>query len=234
MLKSSKTLKKQAKSNDAQMFETSIFPKEFDKIAQSCYIEQMDAFSKLFEDEQFYKRVMGEMAKAMYLNYRNSEIGESVSQMKMAAEPDSANLIPLYTLRAACGYFVDGEMAENEGYIDASGLGFKPDRERHFAIHAKGHSMEPKIKDGDICVFEWYKGGSREGDIVLTGCPDVDPDTGCRYTIKKYHSEKVGADGSWEHSKVELKPLNSDYESIVLNDVDGYRTIGVFKGVIKL
>ena len=76
MLKSSKTLKKQAKNNDAQMFETSIFPKEFDKIAQSCYMEQMDAFSKLFEDEQFYKRVMGEMAKAMYLNYRNSAIGD--------------------------------------------------------------------------------------------------------------------------------------------------------------
>lgn len=68
MIKSSQTLRKQAKNNDAQMFETSIFPKEFDKVAQSCYMEQMDAFSKLFEDEQFYKRVMGEMAKAMYLN----------------------------------------------------------------------------------------------------------------------------------------------------------------------
>ena len=161
------------------------------------------------------------------------EVAFAISEPKMAAEPDTANLIPLYTLRAACGYFVDGEMAENEGYIDASGLGFKPDRERHFAIHAKGHSMEPKIKDGDICVFEWYKGGSREGDIVLTECPDVDPDTGCRYTIKKYHSEKVGADGNWEHSKVELKPLNQDYDTIELNDVDDYRTIGIFKGVIK-
>lgn len=77
MVKTNKTLKKQAKNNDAQMFETSIFPKEFDKVAQSCYMEQMDAFSKLFEDEQFYKRVMGEMAKAMYLNYRNSELGET-------------------------------------------------------------------------------------------------------------------------------------------------------------
>ena len=77
MIKSSKALKKQAKNNDAQMFETSIFPKEFDKVAQSCYMEQMDAFSKLFEDEQFYKRVMGEMAKAMYLNYRNSGIYNS-------------------------------------------------------------------------------------------------------------------------------------------------------------
>ena len=28
---------------------------------------------KLFEDEQFYKRVMSEMAKAMYLNYRNDQ-----------------------------------------------------------------------------------------------------------------------------------------------------------------
>ena len=77
MVKSGKTLKKQAKNNDAQMFETSIFPKEFDKVAQKCYMEQMDAFSKLFEDEQFYKRVMSEMAKAMYLNYRNSTLGES-------------------------------------------------------------------------------------------------------------------------------------------------------------
>ena len=84
MLKSSKNLKKQAKNNDAQMFETSIFPKEFDKIAQSCYMEQMDAFSKLFEDEQFYKRVMGEMAKAMYLNYRNSALGEVQQETQVA------------------------------------------------------------------------------------------------------------------------------------------------------
>ena len=71
MLKASKGLKKQAKNSDANIFAQSIFPKEFDKIAQSCYMEQMDAFSKLFEDEQFYKRVMSEMAKAMYLNFRN-------------------------------------------------------------------------------------------------------------------------------------------------------------------
>ena len=71
LVTASKTLKKQAKTNDANMFETSIFPKEFDKVAQKCYMEHMDAFSKLFEDEQFYKRVMSEMAKAMYLNLRN-------------------------------------------------------------------------------------------------------------------------------------------------------------------
>lgn len=50
------------------MFAEDIFPKGFEKIAQKCYMEQMDAFFKLFEDEQFYKRVMQEMAKAMYIN----------------------------------------------------------------------------------------------------------------------------------------------------------------------
>ena len=96
MLKSSKSLKKQAKNNDAQMFETSIFPKEFDKIAQSCYMEQMDAFSKLFEDEQFYKRVMGEMAKAMYLNYRNSALGETSTSHRK--KPEEIKLIPPGTM----------------------------------------------------------------------------------------------------------------------------------------
>jgi SOS-response transcriptional repressor LexA len=49
--------------------------------------------------------------------------------------------IPLYTLRAACGYFEDGEVPEVEGWINASGHGFRPDPERHFAVHAKGDSM---------------------------------------------------------------------------------------------
>jgi len=68
--KSNKTLKKQAKNSDGNMFANDIFPKEFSKVAQSCYMEQMDAFAKLFEDEEFYKRVMSEMAKAMYYNFQ--------------------------------------------------------------------------------------------------------------------------------------------------------------------
>lgn len=71
-----KKLRRLAKNCDAQMFESSIFQKEFDTIAQQCYMEQMDAFAKLFEDAEFYKRVMTEISKAIYLRYRNSELGE--------------------------------------------------------------------------------------------------------------------------------------------------------------
>ncbi len=71
-----KQLKKQAKNSDSQMFENNIFPKVFEKVAQSCYMEQMDAFTKLFENEQFYKQVMSEIGKALYLNFRNEETSQ--------------------------------------------------------------------------------------------------------------------------------------------------------------
>jgi SOS-response transcriptional repressor LexA len=142
--------------------------------------------------------------------------------------------IPLYSLRAACGRFEDNEVPEVEGWIDASGLGFSPDKEKHFVIYAKGDSMMPMIHNGDLCVFEWYKGGSREGEIVLTQSRDYDPDYDGKYTIKRYHSEKLISKDNWQHTKIHLLPLNPEYDPIYLTSEDEgeYRTIGVFKAVL--
>ena len=140
--------------------------------------------------------------------------------------------VPLYSLHAACGYFEDGEVPEEEGWVDASGNGFTPDPKRYFAVHAKGDSMLPKIKDGDICVFEWYKAGSSNGEIVLTECSEKDLDYGGMYTIKKYQSGKLVTEEGWQHTKVELVPLNKNYRTIELDDETNYRTIGVFKCLI--
>jgi phage repressor protein C with HTH and peptisase S24 domain len=142
--------------------------------------------------------------------------------------------IPLYTLRAACGYFDEGEVPEPEGWIDATGNGFTPDPKRHFAIHAKGDSMLPKIKDGNICVFEWYNAGTRNDEIVLTQSREYDPEYGGKYTIKRYHSEKVVSEEGWQHSKVELRPLNPDFDTVELTEDDDIRTIGIFKCVLLL
>lgn len=142
--------------------------------------------------------------------------------------------IPLYTLRAACSYFEDGKLPEEEGWVDASGNGFTPDPKRHFAIHAKGNSMQPKIHDGDICVFEWYQAGSREGEIVLNQIRKHDPVFEGPYTIKEYHSvKKPLEDGSWEHEKIKLVPLNKDYDVIELDQDTEYRTIGILKCVLN-
>lgn len=145
--------------------------------------------------------------------------------------------LPVYSLRAACGYFEDNMSIpeeEVEGWIDVREKGIKGNRNM-FVIHASGNSMLPKIKDGDLCVFERYnveKAGSREGEIVLTECPDKDIDTDCHYTIKRYHSEKEITDNRWVHTKIELQPLNPDYETIVLSSEKVYRTLGILKTVL--
>lgn len=74
MKKENKKLTRQAKNSDVNMFSRNIFPKVFAKIAQECYIRQMDSFAKLFEEQSFYDRVMEEMGKAVYFSLRNSDI----------------------------------------------------------------------------------------------------------------------------------------------------------------
>ena len=144
---------------------------------------------------------------------------------------DKKGFIPLYSLRAACGRFESEELPTAEGWIDASGNGFTPDPEKHFVIYSKGDSMLPDIKDGNLCVFEWYNAGSREGKIVLTQSNSYDADYDGQYTIKKYHSEKTVNEEGWQHSRIQLIPLNPLYPTIEITPEDGdqYRTIGVFK-----
>lgn len=71
--KEKKKLTKQAKNADVNMFSQNIFPKIFEKIAQECYVQQMDSFAKLFEEQSFYNRIMEEMGKAMYYSLKNGE-----------------------------------------------------------------------------------------------------------------------------------------------------------------
>ena len=77
-----KKLAKLAKKNDATMFEQSIFPQEFDKAARRCYVDHVDAFSVLFENEQYYNYVMSETAKGLYLNYNNEIVKSTGSKGK--------------------------------------------------------------------------------------------------------------------------------------------------------
>ena len=143
--------------------------------------------------------------------------------------------LPLYSIQAACGYFDEYEKPETEGWVDVSSLPFTPNREM-FVVHAKGNSMLPKIKDGDLCVFERYHGGSREGEIVLSQVNEYYEEYGGKYTIKKFHSEKtVNEEGVEVHSKIELQPLNKDgFQAIEIPEDNEAKiaTIGVLKYII--
>ena len=64
-------LKRQAKNNNAEIFQDSIFPKIFKDIANEFYMEQMDAFTKLFENRDFYNAIMAEIGREAYRELRN-------------------------------------------------------------------------------------------------------------------------------------------------------------------
>jgi type III restriction enzyme len=129
-------------------------------------------------------------------------------------------MLPVYSLKAAAGYFGAGEPVDPEGWVRVEGLG-KLD-ERMFVAQVVGHSMEPRIKDGDYCVFQADVVGSREGKIVLVQYrgPE-DPDTGGSYTVKKYNSEKdVSTEGDWRHVRIMLHPINPEFDPIELTTDD--------------
>lgn len=65
-----KRLTKQAKNNDPKQFAESIFPEIFEKAAQKCYDESVDAFERLFQNKELYNSIMTQMADLMYQNYR--------------------------------------------------------------------------------------------------------------------------------------------------------------------
>jgi SOS-response transcriptional repressor LexA len=129
-------------------------------------------------------------------------------------------LLPVYSLKAAAGYFGNGEEVRPEFWIEADGLGQLD--EKMFVARAVGRSMEPKIFDGDLLVFRAHPQGTRQGKIVLAQYRGpADPETGGAYTVKRYRSEKTGTpEGGWRHTKVILEPLNREFTPIVLEPED--------------
>ena len=91
---------------------------------------------------------------------------------------------------------------------------------------------EGYVQDGDYCLFEVYKGGSREGKIVLAEhIGQTDEDYRGSHTIKEYHSVKRFDEwGNWEHEAISLQPLNKNYPTLTIDadDADSLRIIGEF------
>ena len=198
-----------------------------------------DYLRSVREDGQIYKE------QIQSHDCDNREVQLSLGEEKAPTFPIydeyHEGCLPLYSFRVACGINEEQTNPSEEaiGWVDASGLGFKPNPQRYFVVYAKGNSMIPKIHNGDLCVFEWGRhfGGSRNGEIVLARTPADDNDYQGKFTIKKYTSEWIiNEDGEREHSKIELLPLNTDgYESIPLDkdEPEPHYIVGVFKAVIK-
>lgn len=143
--------------------------------------------------------------------------------------------LPLFSVDGACGYFANSRDAEVEGWVDMSKSGLKltPDM---FVVHSCGNSMEPKIHDGDLCIFRKYNGEERMDNIVLTQLTEHDLDYGGMYTIKKFHCDRVENEyGVVQNTNIELRPLNQAYQPIMVSEsmAQDLKTIGVFVTTIS-
>ena len=145
--------------------------------------------------------------------------------------------VPLVPLKAAAGAFGDPQHVDEGGY---EWVEVGSNRQLHngmFAAQVVGKSMEPAIPDGSYCLFAAPVTGTRQGKTVLVQLRDAtDPDTGERYTVKRYESEKAAAGDGWAHTKITLNPNNPDFEPIIVTDVeDGQiQVIAEFVEVIGL
>jgi phage repressor protein C with HTH and peptisase S24 domain len=161
-------------------------------------------------------KTFAELAEALVRSRSESQLRMLQSEDPKVVEQAFKTLLPLYTLKAAAGYFGSGEIVESEGWIEAEGVGRLDDQ--MFVCRIVGHSMEPRLFDGDYAVFRARPVGSREGRIVLAQYRGpADPETGGSYTVKKYSSRKVqDEDGGWRHEEITLLPQNPEFEPIVL------------------
>jgi SOS-response transcriptional repressor LexA len=146
-----------------------------------------------------------------------------------------ANSLPIYSLKAAAGKFLENQDIHEEGWIEVD-MGRKLD-EKMFVARVVGDSMEPDIPNGSYCIFRAEPVGSRQGKIVLVCHQDIhDVDNGGAYTVKKYWSKKAfEPDGTWRHEKIVLESLNKAYEPIIIAGASGeeFRIVAEFLCVLK-
>ena len=184
----------------------------------------------------YIKRMIPPAHKATFTVDASRVLPRKVIFESIADSLKYVDWLPYYEMRAACGYFGDGEPVEAGGWVKVEGLGRL--NRNMFVVRASGRSMEPLIHDGDLCVFRLNPVGSRQGKILLVQHRLVfDADNAGAYSIKKYQSRKrIDEFGNWEHEKIELIPLNKNgYKTIEINENDenAYQVIGEFVGVVK-
>lgn len=91
-----------------------------------------------------------------------------------------------------------------------------------FVVRVSGHSMEPLIQDGQLCVFRRGVVGSRNGRRVLA------EEAHSRYTVKVYRSKKQVTEEGYQHERIWLEPLNPAYPNIELEESSEVKVLAEF------
>ncbi|GAM10437.1 hypothetical protein OR1_02726 [Geobacter sp. OR-1] len=114
--------------------------------------------------------------------------------------------------------------------------GHPPFQDGMFVAQVRGDAMEPDIEAGAYGVFSKIDGQDRQGKVVLAVHGGIDdPFAGRSYTVREYHSERCGSDGTdWQHVRVTLKPTNPAAAEFVLDvkDENEVRVLAELVGIL--
>jgi type I restriction enzyme R subunit len=203
----------------------------FRGLLERLFVERMDQNEEIFvrymNDLPFRDVVSAWMASEAYRRLRAARTDTSAATSRRlpsglrivegTLEQRYKTCVPLVPLKAAAGAFSDPQHIEDDGFEWVEVGSRHRLRPGMFVAQVVGKSMEPVIPDGSWCLFRAPVEGTRQGKTVLVQLRDaIDPETGQRYTVKRYESEKAQIGDSWRHSKITLKPLNPDFAPIVL------------------
>ncbi|HEX4167016.1 MAG TPA: S24 family peptidase [Bryobacteraceae bacterium] len=138
--------------------------------------------------------------------------------------------LPRFSLAVAAGPFLTNpEDVTAEDWIEV------PDDLRlddnMFVARIQGHSMEPMIPDGSLCVFRRNVVGSRQNRLVLVRNSELADDN--QYTVKRYKSEKQYSEEGFVQTRIRLESLNPAYPSWDLDeDAEKYQVVAEFVSVL--
>lgn len=141
--------------------------------------------------------------------------------------------LPQYSLEAAAGKFGKQMQVEPEGWVEVwPQISLAEDM---FVTHIKGHSMEPAIPDGSLCVIRSKISGSCDGKVVLV--EQYGEVGGNRYTIKRYLTSKnpdpdTKGDEAWLHDRITFESINPDYKCWDVASAGKIRILGEFLFVV--
>jgi type I restriction enzyme R subunit len=208
----------------------------FKSLLETLFVERMDQNEEIFirfmNDPVFQKIVTTWMASEAYRRLRG-DTGEAEQGLTSRALPPRLRVVepkpkeryvtcvPLVPLKAAASAFGDPQHVEDDGFEWVTVDSRRRLRPGMFVAQVVGKSMEPAIPDGSYCLFAAPVEGTRQGKTVLVQLRDTtDPETGQRYTVKRYESEKIKDGDAWRHARITLKPVNLDFAPIILTGAD--------------
>lgn len=230
-----------AVADDGMRQAASVNPKDkfelvFRSLLDQIFVERMDQneaiFQRYMNDDSFQQTVRDWMTTSAYerLRIQSAVTDETATDHAFPAalrlvegRPDERYIscVPFVPLRAAAGAFGDPQHIEDGECEWASVDSRHRLRPGMFVAQIVGRSMEPAVPDGGYGLFRAPVEGTRQGKTVLVQLSDTtDPETGQRYTIKRYHSEKIPYGESWRHDVITLRPNNPEFEPIMLKERD--------------